>query len=853
MVSSGMPHIDTTRKERLDAFAKYVAILPWFNSNILHKLYLNVFTEFEKVPDDYDQRAITCADLMQSPSTRQINYNVFMIEWDIQDALREAVKDVSVRDRIAEFMHAYCIECRIQFLGPKFVESFRIEANAILNPQIEGRRITQKIVNRLNQIKSFDAKKKSVGYYLNVLNQNASSPEQEELIKFLEGYQQYDKDSDKLPEEWSALKNSDTFQGDTITIKLPSTVKEAILAEITNLKPTTQTGTLHAVIIGIDEYRSKEIFSLDHAQSDAEAMTSLLRTAKLDRASIKINSIENRDGTKDKIIAAIKESLRAMTAQDTLLFFYAGYGGVEAQAFAAKQSNINSDYRTEGDKYLVCHDTQPSSASYGLAISEISYLLSSMPEGARAAVILDTGFQTRRPGLVRGQKFRSLAWDDNPRPFDAWIYSENRVELETATTHFNFNGVIFYAAAETEHVMEDAHGGRFTRGLIQALEKQGNAVSYEELAAGPKAIQWPSTGQSPYLEVRGSFNKEDAFLKGFLRQNGTIPSRIRAAHESNELDLASLGLDHVPVGVFTIKGLKTLDISGNQIVEIPPEIGNLTALEVLVAFDNPITKVALEIGNLAKLRAVMLYDCALTAFPKGLLSCPDMQNLQLARNEIHWMPMQVLEFDDTTQLDLTGNPLLNVPLQSHIADVVEHRRYYNQWKPRAKSSTVTVLVIGMDYRNELRNVKDEVYAIKGRLSEADIECHQLINPSTLDLFASLYQYQHVLSILHLAAFHVTDLSDPSGNEVRITNESFVEMFRCVRADKFNTPLVVLNSCDTGEIASMLLDGIFDVVISIADKVEDRMAFEFSREFYSDISNDIPIGEAFRNTEKKFID
>jgi len=233
-LSDGMPHIeDATRILRLDHFAGYVSVLPWFNTNVLHKLYINIFKRDAAYDERYSARAITCADVIHSPSVKRIISNVFVLENDIQDELRNLfIGKQEDHLLLGQFMQAYASDCREHFLGPKYVESFQIEANFILNPNSEASRISQHIIRRLNQSKSFDQKKKSVGYYLDILEKQGAPAKYGELIKFLKGIQEFKKEDTELPESLKTLRDAERVKGDSISIKIPAYVREKILKEI---------------------------------------------------------------------------------------------------------------------------------------------------------------------------------------------------------------------------------------------------------------------------------------------------------------------------------------------------------------------------------------------------------------------------------------------------------------------------------------------------------------------------------------------------------------------------------------------------------------------------------------------
>ena len=158
----------------------------------------------------------------------------------------------------------------------------------------------------------------------------------------------------------------------------------------------------------------------------------------------------------------------------------------------------------------------------------------------------------------------------------------------------------------------------------------------------------------------------------------------------------------------------------------------------------------------------------------------------------------------------------------------------------------------MDYDLKLPQVRPELDTVGKILDSASIAYQTLYNPSTLELFTSLYQCQDMVKIIHFATFRVNEMMGPNGEQIALTNEDIVEMFRCIRETKFHTNLVLFNSCETKTLVEQLLVDTFDVAIGMEGLVLDDMALEFATEFYTSMAANIPFQEAFEITRKKFI-
>jgi hypothetical protein len=91
----------------------------------------------------------------------------------------------------------------------------------------------------------------------------------------------------------------------------------------------SQTATYYGLIIGIDEYRDRDIPDLDNTIEDAEKLyQTLLDKYRFQKENIKL--IKN--ATYADIIRSLDELAATVTPNDNLLIFYAGHGWWDAEA-----------------------------------------------------------------------------------------------------------------------------------------------------------------------------------------------------------------------------------------------------------------------------------------------------------------------------------------------------------------------------------------------------------------------------------------------------------------------------------------------------------------------------------------
>ena len=240
-ISSGMPHISAERKQQINDFAGFVSFLPWFNMDMLHKLYHNLFLKgLVKIAQDlkpkelFETRAITCADLINSPRIIRINYNAFRMDNELRLILRSQLqkKHKLVRE-IGSFMVAYTQECAHHILSAAYREVLRIEGLILIDPSKAVHHIFDKIHQQFQPTLTQSAGKKMISFWLDILDQTSGNDQFKDQKQILESY--LDLIENKTDEALKKLKNlqeNETEDGITVTLKLPKYIRQALLDNI---------------------------------------------------------------------------------------------------------------------------------------------------------------------------------------------------------------------------------------------------------------------------------------------------------------------------------------------------------------------------------------------------------------------------------------------------------------------------------------------------------------------------------------------------------------------------------------------------------------------------------------------
>ena len=130
-----------------------------------------------------------------------------------------------------------------------------------------------------------------------------------------------------------------------------------------------------------------------------------------------------------------------------------------------------------------------------------------------------------------------------------------------------------------------------------------------------------------------------------------VTTRIRQAVKTKTLSLAALNLNSIPPEVFAIPGLRSLDLSNNQVALVSSEIGRLEMLEEINLSNNPLLGLPDEIGSLTALTSLDVGDTRLYDLPRSLQKLTGLRTLRIQNTDINvldraiFLSLHVQDFD----------------------------------------------------------------------------------------------------------------------------------------------------------------------------------------------------------------
>ncbi len=282
------------------------------------------------------------------------------------------------------------------------------------------------------------------------------------------------------------------------------------------------TRTIHALLVGIDEYPTP-IPTLHGCVNDIDAFASYLSARTGGESALKLKTLKNAEATRTAVIDAFRTHLGQAGAGDVALFYYSGHGSREQ---APEEFWVIEPDRL--DETIVCVDSR-NAGSWDLADKEIAKLIGEVAaKGPHVAVIMDcchSGSGTREIGTV----VRRAPIDLRKRPIDSFLVSPNEaIAASRRDLHSNRFATtegrhVLLAACRSDQTAKEYPGdgrprGAFSFFLGDALKGAAGVPTYREMYARASALVLGQVAeQSPQIEATVDDDLDGVFLDGAIR------------------------------------------------------------------------------------------------------------------------------------------------------------------------------------------------------------------------------------------------------------------------------------------------------------------------------------------------
>ncbi|MHC4472166.1 MAG: caspase family protein [Planctomycetota bacterium] len=234
--------------------------------------------------------------------------------------------------------------------------------------------------------------------------------------------------------------------------KTPGTVvKQPSTEPRTPSKPYTPPAERWALVVGIGEYKDKEVRAIAHAEEDAIAMKDFL-VAKAGYRTDHVYLLTNRTATAWNLKKNLNALAKNVQAEDDLLVYFACHGVAVPDSSSGNEDGL--------EKYLLPHDIEVNDVEVGaISMKQLEAALDKI-ECAQVALILDTCFSGGARSVAKG----------GPGTRNTTVTSSFLAKLGRRSGQKHKK--IITACKDNELAQDDPGGGHgvFTLCLLEALK-----------------------------------------------------------------------------------------------------------------------------------------------------------------------------------------------------------------------------------------------------------------------------------------------------------------------------------------------------------------------------------------------
>lgn len=184
---------------------------------------------------------------------------------------------------------------------------------------------------------------------------------------------------------------------------------------------------------------------------------------------------------------------------------------------------------------------------------------------------------------------------------------------------------------------------------------------------------------------------ETLYMSNTQRSPGNLPATLEALVNLADVDLSHNGLHKVPQCLYTLRGLRRLNLSDNSIAELGTEIESWSKLEVLNICRNRVSTLPSQLCRLEHVRRLMLNENHLSfeGVPSGIGKLGRLEVFSAAYNKLEMIPEGLCRCPNLKRLLLNSNCLVTLPEAIHfITESLDELQLDNNpdmvWPPKPR-------------------------------------------------------------------------------------------------------------------------------------------------------------------------
>ncbi|XP_061547387.1 leucine-rich repeat and calponin homology domain-containing protein 1 isoform X3 [Phycodurus eques] len=266
----------------------------------------------------------------------------------------------------------------------------------------------------------------------------------------------------------------------------------------------------------------------------------------------------------------------------------------------------------------------------------------------------------------------------------------------------------------------------------------------------------------------------------------SIPDAVISLHSLTSLNLSRNQLSSLPACLCTLP-LRVLNASNNKLVSLPESVGQLRRLMELDISCNELTTLPRHIGRLRALRELNVRRNLLCVLPEDLADLP-LVKLDFSCNKVSTIPLSYRKMAQLQALRLENNPLQSPPAQICLKGKVHIFKYLSIEACRSDKMADALYLPVMERLSltrvedmEQQRKQDSDSGVGSDIGDKRLSATEVRRPSDEDSLSLNVPMSHITEEDGLSkddsSEHISSLTDPSSEAVRLIEESPTEALR----------------------------------------------------------------------------